>query len=126
MFFCEKCRVMNKWPESTLKSYGVCESCGEETGCHDVPSAILPGPTQKKPKKERKERKKKETFDVSKYMLVVYAGGPSPDVETFDSEQEMLDFYAEYVANGTACKAYATTEIQLELTARRKVTKTPK
>lgn len=42
MFFCEKCRVRNKWFTSFGQSYGRCEICGKTAECHDVPSKYLP------------------------------------------------------------------------------------
>jgi hypothetical protein len=69
MFFCEPCRVKNEWPESTLKSFGRCEECGTEAGCHDVPSHALParGPKPKRTKKKREE------VPTPKFMLVTHA-----------------------------------------------------
>ncbi len=42
MFYCNKCREENKWPESLCKSYGKCEMCGEVSECNDVQSSKLP------------------------------------------------------------------------------------
>jgi hypothetical protein len=42
MFFCEKCREKNDWPDSIMKSFGKCEVCGEHASCNDVPSRALP------------------------------------------------------------------------------------
>lgn len=47
MFFCEPCRVKNKWPESWLRSQGRCEVCRRSRECHDVPSSALPLPPKK-------------------------------------------------------------------------------
>ena len=45
MFFCEECRVSNKWPKN-LRGYpdsrGNCEVCTKERDCYDVPSSALP------------------------------------------------------------------------------------
>ena len=42
MFFCEPCRVKNKWPEGWSQSAGRCECCGSSAVCHDVTSSRLP------------------------------------------------------------------------------------
>lgn len=47
MFYCEPCRIKNKWPESFGKSYGPCELCGKKAECHDRPSSSLPLPPTK-------------------------------------------------------------------------------
>jgi hypothetical protein len=47
MFFCEKCRVKNQWPESLARSRGRCEVCGKNAPCYDVPSGALPARKQK-------------------------------------------------------------------------------
>ena len=48
MFFCEKCEKKKKWPNSSFKSYGICEICGEVASCNDVPSRFLPLPAAPK------------------------------------------------------------------------------
>lgn len=47
MFYCEKCRVGNTWPESFGKSRGRCELCKEYAVCNDRPSSTFPAPPQK-------------------------------------------------------------------------------
>lgn len=44
MFYCEKCREKNGWPEGLSRSRGACEVCGVHPagGCYDVPSSHLP------------------------------------------------------------------------------------
>jgi hypothetical protein len=44
MFYCEKCRKRNSWPESLARSEGPCEVCGRTTVCHNTPSKYLPLP----------------------------------------------------------------------------------
>jgi len=51
MFYCEKCRVENKYPEAIIKSYGRCEICEKTADCHDVPSRHLPSPPTPAPVK---------------------------------------------------------------------------
>ena len=43
MFYCEKCREKNQWPESFGRSRGRCEVCGKTADCHDVASRLLSG-----------------------------------------------------------------------------------
>lgn len=50
MFYCEPCRVKNKWPASLGAplfgmSRGPCEVCHHVGACHDVPSSALPMPS---------------------------------------------------------------------------------
>jgi hypothetical protein len=47
MFYDEKCRIRNDWPESLARSHGRCEVCGKSGLCYDVPSGALP-PLKKK------------------------------------------------------------------------------
>lgn len=42
MFFCERCRVRNSWPESFSRSHGTCELCRQSANCYDIPSRDLP------------------------------------------------------------------------------------
>lgn len=42
MFYCDNCRIKEKWPESIGKSLGKCEVCGKNTECHDRPSSSIP------------------------------------------------------------------------------------
>lgn len=49
MFFCEKCRNENQWPDSLFKSRGKCEVCDQFATCNDVPSKYLPLPPAAKP-----------------------------------------------------------------------------
>lgn len=42
MFYCEKCRKANEWPETFFKSRGPCEICEEVAVCNDCPSSRLP------------------------------------------------------------------------------------
>lgn len=44
MFYCDKCKEKNNYPESLVKSYGQCELCGKTEECNDVPSNRLPKP----------------------------------------------------------------------------------
>lgn len=44
MFYCDKCSLKNKWPNSLSRSSGRCEVCGEAASCNDVPSSALPLP----------------------------------------------------------------------------------
>lgn len=50
MFYCDPCRIKNKWPEMAafllMASRGKCEVCGEHATCHDVPSSALPDPVK--------------------------------------------------------------------------------
>lgn len=41
MFYCEKCRKENHWPESLALSYGLCEVCHQTRKCYDYPSKYL-------------------------------------------------------------------------------------
>ena len=45
MFYCEKCRAANGWPDSYGISKGPCEMCGRVVYCYDVPSSQLPKPS---------------------------------------------------------------------------------
>lgn len=49
MFYCDKCRIENKYPESIMVSYGRCEMCGDTAECNDMPSAYLPKDSPKEP-----------------------------------------------------------------------------
>lgn len=49
MFYCNVCRIENKWPDSIRKSYGKCECCGVQADCNDVPSSQLPKPPKPEP-----------------------------------------------------------------------------
>ena len=42
MFYCERCRKRNDWPESFSGSRGPCECCGKTADCYDVHSSLLP------------------------------------------------------------------------------------
>ena len=42
MFYCDKCRKKEDYPESIAKSYGTCELCGSGALCNDVSSSRLP------------------------------------------------------------------------------------
>jgi hypothetical protein len=44
MFFCNECKVKNKWGESIGQSRGRCEVCGKTALCNDIPSKYLPVP----------------------------------------------------------------------------------
>lgn len=44
MFFCDPCKIENKWPGNFMTSYGKCELCEKSAPCYDVPSKYLPGP----------------------------------------------------------------------------------
>ncbi len=44
MFYCEKCRKKNDWPESFCKSVGPCELCKTHAVCNDIPCSRLPVP----------------------------------------------------------------------------------
>lgn len=61
MFYCEKCRKKNKWPESGMGSHGRCEVCGKTADCHDTPSSVLPDPP--KPKKGKTPKSKLTPVD---------------------------------------------------------------
>lgn len=50
MFYCEKCRKKNEWPEGFRQSYGPCEICGKTKECYDIPSQYL---TVSKPKQKK-------------------------------------------------------------------------
>lgn len=52
MFYCEKCRIKNDWPQGLMKSIGCCEICKKGDVCHDVPSKYLPKSKQNLEKKE--------------------------------------------------------------------------
>jgi len=57
MFYCDKCRVKNKYPESMVFSYGACEICGNDKGkCHDYPTKLLPLKLSGKTKEETKKK----------------------------------------------------------------------
>ena len=43
MFYCEKCRIENEWPQSLMQSRGPCEMCHESALCWDKSSKYLPG-----------------------------------------------------------------------------------
>jgi hypothetical protein len=47
MFYCDRCRVRNHWPETMARSTGPCEVCGKTAVCHDTPSKYLPLPRVK-------------------------------------------------------------------------------
>jgi hypothetical protein len=44
MFYCNKCRDVNGYPETLFRSYGPCEICGDTAQCneahHDAINAI--------------------------------------------------------------------------------------
>ncbi len=42
MFYCEACRVIERWPKSFRLSMGGCEVCQESMPCHDVQAHKLP------------------------------------------------------------------------------------
>ena len=42
MFFCERCRIPNRWPTGFGGSTGTCVLCGKHTVCYDVPTKHLP------------------------------------------------------------------------------------
>jgi hypothetical protein len=44
MFYCEECRTSRQWPESMMRSRGLCETCGNDALCYDTPSKYLPIP----------------------------------------------------------------------------------
>jgi hypothetical protein len=54
MFYCEKCRIENEWPESMVFSTGKCEMCDIIGECYDKPSSHLP----------RKEVKEPTVYDI--------------------------------------------------------------
>lgn len=58
MFYCDKCRVKNQWPDSFIRSHGRCEMCGKTASCNDVPSKYLPDPPapEESPAKEGEGR----------------------------------------------------------------------
>ena len=41
MFYCNNCATENKWPETISKSFGRCESCGENAECNNAASSLL-------------------------------------------------------------------------------------
>ncbi len=47
MFYCDKCRDSNEWPDTLSKSDGPCECCGKKRLCNDIPIKDLP--TQERP-----------------------------------------------------------------------------
>ncbi len=60
MFFCEKCRKKNGWGGGNIyigwaRSRGVCEICGKNADCYDVPSQYLPDPKPPRPKSKKKK-----------------------------------------------------------------------
>ena len=42
MFYCERCREKNDWPDSLTRSYAPCEVCKKTAMCFDRPSYSLP------------------------------------------------------------------------------------
>lgn len=46
MFYCDPCKQKNDWPGFLFSSFGKCEVCGSHTGCYDVPSRLLPKPSE--------------------------------------------------------------------------------
>jgi hypothetical protein len=42
MYYCDDCRIKNKWPDSFTYSRGKCECCGASARCWDRPSSTLP------------------------------------------------------------------------------------
>ncbi|MFA5207346.1 MAG: hypothetical protein WC428_01700 [Candidatus Paceibacterota bacterium] len=42
MFYCDDCAKENGYPTSIMKSVGLCEICGKQKTCNDVPSSQLP------------------------------------------------------------------------------------
>jgi len=42
MYYCEECRIKKGWPNSIMRSYGMCEICGRTKDCWDRPSSSLP------------------------------------------------------------------------------------
>lgn len=60
MFYCEKCRKDQGWPEGFSTSYGPCEICKSVAICHDVPSNHLPLPkTPTLPKTPKRKKRHK-------------------------------------------------------------------
>lgn len=41
MFYCNECRVKNKWIPSVLKSVGPCELCKKVGDCNDLKSSKI-------------------------------------------------------------------------------------
>ena len=78
MFYCNKCKEENNWPESISKSMGRCEICGDNNAlCNDVPSSRLP--EKEKPQLEMRDAKdiykdaQKEVLDSGNYGLETMA-----------------------------------------------------
>jgi len=74
MFYCNKCKEKNNWPESISKSMGGCEICGDNNAlCNDVPSSRLP--EKEKPQLAMRDAKdifedaRKEVLDSGNYGL---------------------------------------------------------
>ena len=44
MFYCDECGAKNQWDGSLHMSHGVCEVCGKEGECNDIPSSELSPP----------------------------------------------------------------------------------
>jgi len=63
MFYCDPCRIKNKWPEMIgymfMASRGKCEVCGEIAACHDVHHSALPND----PEPEEEENDMRITSD---------------------------------------------------------------
>lgn len=57
MFYCEKCRKRNDWPEGFRKSLGPCELCKKVAPCNDVNCAQLPPPKRKRKSSTRNRHK---------------------------------------------------------------------
>jgi hypothetical protein len=55
MFYCDRCRIKNEWPEGIVRSHGPCEVCGFTTSCNDVPSSCLSIPTTPEDDEKNKE-----------------------------------------------------------------------
>ena len=45
MFYCDTCAKRNRWPISALRWNSVCEMCGYQSECSDIPSRALPDPS---------------------------------------------------------------------------------
>lgn len=48
MFYCERCRVINGFPQGIAPHYGPCEMCGNKAACWSVHSSQCKRPTQRK------------------------------------------------------------------------------
>jgi hypothetical protein len=105
MFFCENCRVKNKWPKSLGwpfmgVSYGRCEICRKHTECHDVPSSALKNDTEKTTEEKTLDKAMQQEYKQKAESLVVtFVDGPASGRIDHRHTQELREIFIR--KNGT-------------------------